>query len=225
MSTPSASRPAGSVWVWVAPCILICLPASGCWYSGGELLYLLGAGRMRVIPAEFQLSDGPVLVLLDDPMERVDWPPVNSHFVDDVSRQLIEHGAAKKVIPRATIDALRQTVHDFEKRGCREIGKLAGAHQVIWIEVRDFLAVSQVLDPSNAAYFSVSVKVINALEEKNRTRVRLWPTSPTGHAIHVRMDGSEVSMARNKDTIAKELGHRLAGEIAKLFYDHRPDRF
>ena len=114
---------------------------------------------------------------------------------------------------------------DFDKRGCREIGELAGAEQVLWIEVRDFLAEEQIFDASNAAYIVVTVKVINVLESQRRSRVRLWPTSPDGFLVTAKMNGSEVVTIGNKDAIGQELTTRLAGHIAMLFYDHRASEF
>ena len=35
------------------------------------------------------------------------------------------------------------------------------------------------------------------------------------------MTGSEVSIAKTKDEISKELAFRAAEEVAELFYDHR----
>ena len=97
---------------------------------------------------------------------------------------------------------------------------MAGAEQIIWIEIRDFLAQEQIYDANHAAQFSVTVKVINVLEKDRRSRVRLWPTSPRGYQISVSLNGSEVMLAKTCPAIARELASRLAVEVAKLFYDH-----
>ena len=47
--------------------------------------------------------------------------------------------AAKRIVPLATIEHLRQSETDFAKLSAREIGDRGGAEQVLWIEVRDYL--------------------------------------------------------------------------------------
>ena len=186
---------------------------------------MMGVGRGRMKEAKFELTDGPVMIFIDDYHERIGWPPTVKYLFDDLAQELLKNEAAKKIIPLKTIEQLRQSIPDFEKRGCREIGELAGADQVVWIEIKDFLAQEDVYDSNNAAYLTVSVRVINALEKKKRMRVRLWPVSPDGHSLTVIMTGSEVSIARTKNEIAKELANRMSVEVAKLFYDHRAGDF
>jgi hypothetical protein len=201
---------------------LICtVPLGACTYSGGELLYVLGFGRGQKVEAQFRLTKEPVLILIDDAAMRIDWPSARIYLFDALAEELLDHKAAARIVPRQTVDGLRQSVDNFEKRGCREIGEMAGARQVLWVEVQDFLAEEEVTEADVAAYFSVSVKVINVLEKERRTRVRLWPPSPQGELVSVSMTGSEVSIAKTKDAISRDLAGRLAVEIAKFFYDHR----
>ena len=116
---------------------------------------------------------------------------------------------------------MRQSLPDFDSRGAREIGETAHAEQVVWIQVDDFLAEPQIQEAVVAAYFNVTVKVLNALEKERRARVRLWPTNPRGELVSVTLTGSEVAIAKTKDGIAKKLAEKLAVAAAKLFYDHR----
>ena len=197
---------------------------SACGMSQGSLLYLLGVGRAPLIKAEFRLTDQPVLILIDDAANRVDWPPARRRLFEELSQLLIKEKGAKRIIPLKTIDALRRTEPNFEKRGCREVGKMADADQVLWIEVRDFLAEEQVTDIESAAYFAVSVRVIDVTEER-RSRVRVWPTSPDGRLVSVSMTASEASIAKTKSAIARELARRLAIQVTNVFCDHRAPDF
>ena len=86
--------------------------------------------------------------------------------------------------------------------------------------MRDFVGEERFYDVNNAAYITVTIKVIN-VRETRRSRVRLWPTSPNGHLATVSMTGSEVTLAKTKAAIGKELARRLAVKVAKLFYDYR----
>lgn len=205
--------------------VLIAFLPAGCTYSGGVLLSALGFGRGADVEAKFLLTREPLAILIDDPAQRIDWPRTRAYLFDELAQQLLEHEAAPKIVPRQTIEHLHQTVPNFEKRGCREIGELAGAEQVLWLEVRDFLATEDFFDASSAAYVTVSVRVINVKETENRSRVRLWPESPRGHIVSVSMSGSEVVIAKTRDEIAKQLAEGLAGKVAELFYGRRLREF
>jgi hypothetical protein len=216
------SNRGSGVRIAIGLCCLLGTPAlMGCTYSGGELLYLLGAGRHELVEAKFILTDGPVLILIDDPSQRIDWPPVPRYLFDELAQQLLINQAAIKLVPHQTLDRLRQSDADFSKHGCREIGELAGAEQVLWVEVQDFLAEEEVTETNTAAFLTAAVKVINVLETKSASRVRLWPQNPRGQVVSVSMTGSEVLIAKTKDEISKELAFRAAEAVAKFFYDHR----
>jgi hypothetical protein len=205
----------------VAALALPGLPA-GC-SETGALLYFLGAGRGRKVEAQYRLGDGPIAILIDDIEARVDYPPTFGFLFDELAQELLRNKAATKIVPRQTVDQLRQSLPDFEKRGAREVGELAGADQVLWIEVQDFLAEEQVADALSAAYMNVSVKVLNAREKQNRSRVRLWPLNPKGQPVGVTLTASEVQVEKTKKAISQELATRLAVQIARLFYEHRLD--
>lgn len=198
---------------------------TGCAYSGGELLFMMGFGSEAKVEAEFRLTDGPVMIFVDDMSEYIDYPPASRFLFDDLAQELLQNEAATKIVPPETIDQLRQTVPDFDKRGCREIGKLAGAEQVVWIQIEDFLADDKIFDANRAAYATATVKVINVLEDKRRTRVRVWPESPSGERVDVVMAGSEVQIAGSEREVAKEIMNRLAIKIGKFFYEHKADTF
>ena len=200
------------------------IACAGCGFSGGQLLYIFGVGKPTVVEPQFQFTDQPILILLDDPGGRMDWPPAGTHFVDELAQELLVNGAAVKIVPPQTLNGLRRTLPDFQKRGCREIGELAGADQVLWVRVREFLATDQIEEISRASRFSAAIKVINVKETK-RSRVRLWPDSPAGHFVTVSMTGAEVAAEKTKAAIARAIAGKLAGRVATLFYDHSLDDF
>ena len=179
-----------------------------------------GACGKQKVEAKFRLTAGPVMVFVDDVNERVDWPPARRYLWEDVSQELVRTQSAKKIVPLETEESLRQTTPDFVKRTCRQIGELAGAEQVVWIEVQDFLADEEITDATNAAYWTVTVKVLNPSEKTDRMRVRLWPDSPEGYYLSASMTGGAVLKAKTKDAISKGLTAKLAVQIARLFHDH-----
>ncbi len=197
------------------------LLAPGCTYSAGKLLFMMGVGQGRMVPAEFTLTKGPLLIFIDDYHEQLTWPLASRYLFDELSQELLRQEAATKIIPLATLDSFRQSHTDFSKLSVREIGELVNAEQVLWIEVQDFLAEEQVFDATDAAYFHVTLKVLNPKETKRRSRVRLWPVSPYGHLVTVSISGARVAELETRTKISKELASQLAVEIAKRFYDYR----
>ncbi len=222
MNTPSISNTPLASMRRALMIALVCVPViAGCGKSQGELLFMLGLGQGQEVEAKFRLTEGRVLILLDDASQRVGWPSTMRTLFDDLAQELLSHEAASKIIPHQTVQHLRQSTPELDRLGAREVGELVGAEQVLWIEVQDYLGESQIREATNAAYFTVTVKVLDVLETTKRTRVRLWPSSSKGRLVSVSLDGSEVVTKKTKDAVAKELAHRLAIRIAKLFYDYR----
>ncbi len=187
------------------------------------MAYMMGFGQSPLIPAEHKFKEGKLLVLVDDVHDQVDWPAARGYLFDEVSQALLRRKAATKIIPQESIDSLRLTLPDFQKRGCREIGELLGADEVLWIEIHDFLATKEFTEADDAALWIVTVKVLNAQETKSPSRVRLWPRSPEGQLVSASLAGSEIQMISNKDTITKELAKKLSVTIARFFSDYREE--
>ncbi len=207
-------------YVTLIAAICACAPCLGC-RSFAAILAHLGSGRGAKVQAQFRLGDGPLLVFIDDVHDRADWPEARAFLFDELSQELLRHEAAKKIVPRESIDALRQADPDFNKKSCRLLGEQVGAEQVLWVEVRDFLAEEQITGIDPAAYFTVTVKVLNAMEKESRNRVRVWPVHPEGQTVTIGINSAEIQRLKTKDMIAKQLAVLLAVDIAKLFYEHR----
>jgi len=188
--------------------------------QAGTLLYWMGAGRLHKIEAEFILSEGPILILVDDLEERVTWAPARDLIAKEFARELLEHKATLKVISPETVRRFRRTHANFDDLKCTQVGRLVGAEQVLWIAVTAFYAEEEVHDTTQAASLSVTVRVINPNERKSRHKVRLWPTNREGKAVAVQLNANEVNRLKTKDRIATELSRKLAADVAKLFYEH-----
>ncbi len=193
----------------------------GCGYSQGQLLYMLGAGRGQLIKPEFVLTTAPVLVMVDDQSEKVTYPPSKLHLAESVADELLRNKAALKIVPEESLAAYRQTDPEFARRGAREIGEKLGAEQVLWLEIQDYLVSEEIEDALAAARCTVSVKVLNVLETKDRLRVRVYPSTPEGRLLSIKMTGSELVPLKSRERISKELMSRLSVAVAKLFYEYR----
>lgn len=195
--------------------------ATGCGFTQGQLLFLLGAARGQLIKPEFTFTTAPVLVLVDDVGEKVTYPPSKTHLAESLADALLNNKAATKIIPEESLARLRQSDPDFARRSGREIGEMLGAEQVLWLEVQDYLVSEQIEDALAAARCTVTVKVLNVLEKNDRLRVRVYPTTPDGRRITATMTGSELVPLKTRERISKELMLQLSEAVAKLFYEHR----
>lgn len=203
----------------------LALSLASCGMSGGRALWALGVGSGRKTKAEFKLGPGPILILVDDATQQIDWPAAFHDLNDELAQHLIKHKATTKVIPRATIETLRRTNTDFSKKSAREIGELADAEQVMWIETQAFLAKQEIDEASDAALWQVTVKVLDARQKEDRTRVRLWPATSAGQPVSVSLSGADVDRLKTRDALVKDLARQLSTEITKLFVDHKEGDF
>jgi hypothetical protein len=67
---------------------------------------------------------------------------------------------------------------------------------------------------------AVAVKVLNALEKENKSKVRLWPAERDGRVLSVELDAATVIRAEKPEDVSDLLTQEMADEVAKLFYDH-----
>ncbi len=205
------------------PIFLVLLSSLGCGYSQGQLLWAMGFGAHMKEPAEYELTQaGPVLVLVDDPEQRLESPSMRKTLALKIGRRLKEHEAVVEIIPQARLDRLRRHNKGFEDIACRMVGEKAEAEQVVWLEVRDLLATPNFDETVHAARMSVTVRVINA----NATRhidVRLWPTEREGKLITTELHANEVVRAKRPGVIVGLLTEKMADDVVKLFYDHPMD--
>jgi len=182
-------------------------------------LYMLGAGEGQRVSAKYKLPPGVLLLLLDD-RGLVETPSFEPTVVDALAQELLRHKVAEKIVPYETIQRLRQVEPRFYERGCREVGELAGADLVLWVEVQDFALEKAPFDPERAALVTVTVKVINVLERERKSKVRLWPDTPAGYLVSAHVDVVKASRADDLAQVERELAQTLADQVAKLFYDH-----
>lgn len=199
--------------------------AGGCGYNGGQLLYGLGFGRMKKVEAQFTLTPNPVMILVDDDGGQVKYPLAKRYIAEAVAQELLRNKAAQRIIPPETVDALRQVHPNFDKRGCREVGEMAGAEQVLWLQVQEMLVDENIGGATDAAYVSVTAKVINVLEKEDRSRVRLWPESAGGAPASASISGAKAVELKTTDAMAQYLAGELATKVAKFFYAYRPGDF
>lgn len=201
------------------------LAVTGCGYTAGQALYWTGLFRPPKVEAEHILDDRSLLILVDDPDEQVEWPQTLDYLATLLRSKLVEHKLVTHVLPTDTVKRLRATHADFDTQSCQRIGALAGADQVLWLEVRDFYARTEISDVDVAARLAVTVKVIDARDQGEHAKVRIWPVHPRGRRISAELSPGVVTRAKASDMIARLLAEEVADKVAKLLYEHRADEF
>lgn len=204
----------GGIAVW-----LLAL-TSGCQPLG--ILYHL-YGPKEKIPAEFNLPKGPVLVLVDDQQDLMASPEARRELVDALATELRAHNAVEQVTTNDEIATIRRSTEDYEQRGVREVGQLAGADTVIWLSMKQFDVERDLEMVTQQAQAAATLKVVNAKAEE-RSEVRLWPKEREGRTVFATVGPQELRACRTLPEMCRKVAGALAGEVAKLFYDQELER-
>ncbi len=214
-----ALQPARSGSIAVLLVALLAPLVGGCGRYGG-LAYFLGMGRGHKIEPQYKLPEGTLLVLVDDPAERLDWPRLREELEQNLGEELLVHKAATKVIRPSAVARFRQADQKFERYSTATIGRKVGADHVLWLEVRDFFNPKEIEDTSGTAKLTVAVKVLTTKEGATGDKVRLWPTDQGGYIHSVELSAIEVHKQKGDNAVARELARRAAIQIGRLFYQH-----
>lgn len=198
--------------------LLVMASAGGCGPSAGAWLYTFGLYPTQTIPAEYKLPTGNVLILVDDDKDLIQPTTAREALVDELAKQLSEHKVAERVTTNEELARLRQKEPKFDKRGARELGQLANADTVIWINTLEFSLNSDLEMVMNPARFRVTVRVVNAKAEK-ADEVRLWPTEREGRLVEISVGPHDIRKAKDLKEAHQLMAAVLADDLAKLFYD------
>ena len=186
----------------------------------GGLMYHLFLPHSAKVPAEFTLADGPLLILVDDDLELLTWPPARDELIDKIGKHLREADAVNRVFPSQKVNALRRADPKFNERSISELGKTLGAKQVLWLQVAEFVATTNFHTVSEAARCMIRIKVFDPHTEKKAER-RLWPSSREGWILTISKSARDLTQYERDEDIARMLVTEAAEDAAKLFYDHR----
>ena len=217
--TRSAIVRTAFISLWSVLMVAALSMTGGCGQSGAWA-YFLGIGRKTKIEPHFALPEGKVLVLVDDPGGKVHWPRARDLLGRYLGEELLTHDAAESMISPESVARFRQTDSAFETYAAHRIGRKLGADTIIWLEVRDFFAPTEIQDTSAAAKMTVSVKVLNVREEHDRNKVRLWPPDQGGHIMETSLKAVEVNRLKGENASSKELARKSALHIGRLFYQY-----
>jgi hypothetical protein len=208
-----------SCFVVFASSAAILLAGPGCGQMA-KLAYFTGAGRDTKVEPEYKLPKNVLLVLVDDPAERVAWPEVRRALAEDVGETLLTQKAVEKVVRPQAVMKMRQADSEFEKLSATAVGEKVGADTVLWLEVSEFFAPQEIQDTASAARMTLSVKVLDVHQKDASDKVRLWPKSSSGHIVETQLKAVEVQKLKGNIAVARELARKAAVAVSRLFYQH-----
>jgi len=214
--TKLASRTPRGLWLTAG---LLAAGTVGCGQQFGALLYHLGVGQPRKVEAAFELPKTPTLVLVDDPQSLVHPRTACDALVTSLATELQQRKLVDRVTTNEELAKLRVAHPDFDRRGAREVGRLAHADTVIWIEITRFGLPDDLDRVMTEIPFGATVKVLDA-QAQTRDKVRLWPDQREGHYIEVKVSPHDLRQCKDLRQAHELMAAELAKEIAKLFYTH-----
>jgi hypothetical protein len=186
----------------------------------GGLLYHLFLPHSSKVEAEFTLANGPLLILVDDDWEQLTWAPARDLLIDEIAKHLREAKAVSQPFSSQKVNALRRADQKFNERSITELARELGAKQVLWLQVREFVATTNFNTVSEAARCTLRVKVFDP-RAKSKAEMRLWPSSREGWYVSVKKSARDLTQYEKNEDIARALITEAAEDTAKLFYQHR----
>lgn len=194
-------------------------PLAGCGRFAG-LGYFGGLGRGTKIEPIYTLPDNTLLILVDDPGEKVRSPRTRDQLARDLGEELLAHKAVSKIVRPDALAKLRRMDAQFESYPATAVGRKLDAGTVLFLEVREYFAPLDIEDTSTAAKLTVAVRVLNVHESKRADKVRLWPTDEGGHIVESELRAVEVHKLASEAAVAGELARKCALHVGRLFYQH-----
>jgi len=206
---------------WLVAMALLVIVA-GCGQQFGAILYHLGAGQNKKVEAEFQFPVTPLLILVDDDWDLVRPRTACDLLVDLLANELRQRGLAERVTSNDELAKLRLAHANFDERGAREIGQLAQADTILWLQIKRFALPDDLDRVMTPVPFALTVKVLDANAEK-RDEVRLWPKTREGHTVEIEVSPYDLRQCKDMRQAHELMATQMAGDIAKLFYTHRTE--
>jgi len=211
-----------AVYWKVLACVLLVGCGTGC-QQLGVLMYHMGVGQQERVEAEFELPKVPTLILVDDDQNLVHPRTALDALVDKLAIELQQRRLVEQVTTNEELAQLRLAYSDLHRRGAREVGGLANADTVIWIQVTRFGLPEDLERVMAEVPFTVTVKVLNARAD-TRDEVRLWPEQREGKLVEVKVSPHTLRQCADLQQAHETMAAEMAQEIARLFYAHTKEQ-
>ncbi|HEX4793475.1 MAG TPA: hypothetical protein VH370_06770 [Humisphaera sp.] len=138
-----------------------------------------------------------------------------SDYIDrQIVADLVDHRAAPIVNPDILAEMRRREPAKFEKMEISAIGREVGAHQVLYVDVREITFEQALGTQMIKAHAEARVKVVDAA-----TGHTLWPIETNGgYPVTLDSPFANVAKGTTEMDIRNQVSRALANQIARLFY-------
>ncbi len=186
-----------------------CIQMAAVWanWTGGD-----------VVEPEFKLTQGSLLVLVEDPRGVVTQPRALRKVHKTICEKFAEFKVNREVVPLETSERLQRTEKGYEKLSVRQIGEKLGAEQVLHISAMTFSLQTEPGAPLFKGEFVARVKLLSTEAISDN---RLWPREPSGRRVAVSTHPTPTDGDKKDSDVADELATKLGESVAKMFYEHR----
>ena len=114
----------------ILTCAGLAFCTSGCQPIIQFIAVMSGGER---IAAQFKLTEGRLLILIDDYEDLVTQPRALKEVHESISAVFLEKVVNDQVVPFAEWQELRQTDKEYDRLSVRAIGEKLGAEQVLYL--------------------------------------------------------------------------------------------
>ncbi len=199
---------------------LTLLACAGCGPQMGAMLYHSGLIPRNKTQAQFELSQGKVAILIDDPYGSLPRSDLATRLHQTLAGELTRHEAAVSVVPVGQIARVESQARGSQPLSVRAVGEQVEADQVVHVTIVSYSLGEQA---EHGLYKGQAKAIVKVCSTERRPDVRLWPKSGDGYVLEVRQPGHQVEQwgsADASEAYGEAMADRLAQRIAMLFYEH-----
>jgi hypothetical protein len=191
--------------------LILTLSLSGC-----QILGIFASKVMPIpdVPATYTPVKDFTLVLVESYNNPSSVGLASEYMTRQIVADMVDHRAAPIVNPDILADMRHHDPAKFEKMEIAAIGREVGAHQVLYVDVREINFEQALGTQMIKAHAEARVKFVDAA-----TGHTLWPIETNGgYPVTLDSPFANVAKGTSETTIRNQVSRALANQIAKLFY-------
>ena len=181
----------------------------------GALAYKSGVGRQE--PAQFAPDKlAPMVVVTENWSNPADSDVETEQLARFIYQELKDNKVAPQIDPMGVIDLRSQDPQKFRTMSIPQIGKWAGAKQVLYVNITDNVLDAPIGSEVVTGGCTARVKIVNV-----DTGQIIWPPDVArGYPVTVKTPTVQEGGATDEASVRQSLEKLIAGRIVRLFYKH-----
>jgi hypothetical protein len=195
--------------------IIVCCALGGCNAVG----FVANAVGPPDVPAEYVLPAKPTIVVVKDLPDPNGGTNESEEVAAEIDRELKTH-VIVPLISSAKVAEIRSDQTDEQPMSPAQIGRAAGADQVIYVELQSSSLDAGPVNDVLKGQISAMVRVIDA-----KTGQTLWPSDGSdGPTVSYETPMLKVDDETNRNLLRQNVCAGIADQVAKFFYKYKPNK-